>query len=208
VFTDDPNDQVGELITTRAALRQDFGEDRLLNVVATLAPGAEAADVLRRAKQRLETRFPAARVYDKAGLRKVFTEEAANFQRLIFALLSLAIVTSVLGVTNTISLSIYERTRELAILRAIGAPRAQIRSIVHQEGVVTSLVAGAVGAALGAGLGAVFVASVASYGFQFAFPLPVMALIVAATVLAGYLAAVLPARRGAEAPILEAVADA
>jgi putative ABC transport system permease protein len=112
------------------------------------------------------------------------------------------------GVANTISLSIHERTREIAILRAIGATRSQIRSIVHQEGVVTSLVGGGVGAALGVALGGVFVASVAENGFLFALALAVMALIVAATLLAGLLAAVLPALRAADAPILEAVTGA
>jgi putative ABC transport system permease protein len=208
VFIDDPNDQVGELITTRAALRRDFGEHRLLNVAATLAPGAAPDEARRHAKQLIETRFPAARVYDKAELRQVFADEAADFQRMILALLSLAIVISVLGVANTISLSIHERTREIAILRALGATRGQVRAIVHQEGMVTSLVGGSVGAALGAALGGVFVASVAGSGFVFAFPVPVIALIVAATLLAGFLAAALPGRRAAEAPMLEAVADA
>lgn len=208
VLADDPNAQLGSLIATRATLRRDFGRDPLLTVAARLAPGAAPADVARAARAAVGARFPVARVLEKTELRQRFIEESKDFRRLVFATLSLAILVSILGIANTISLSIHERTREIGMLRAIGASRRDIRSMIGQEGVVTGLVGGSVGAALGTALGAVLVAPLGADGFLFAFPTLQLAAMVGLTLLAGLAAAFLPARRAAGIGILDAAADA
>ena len=123
------------------------------------------------------------------------------------ALLGLSIVIALFGITNTLSLSVFERTRELSLLRAVGATRSQVRSVVRWESVLIAVL----GAIFGIGIGTVFgwmtVRALADQGFStFAFPTAQVVAAVVAAALAGTLAAVLPARRAARVDILRALA--
>ena len=114
---------------------------------------------------------------------------------LFYVLLALAIVISVIGIVNTLFLSIYERTRELGMLRAIGMSRRQVRSMIRYEAVITALI----GAVLGLILGIVFAALIAqplkAEGFVLSYPVPTLIGILVLAALLGVIAAVIPARR-------------
>ena len=126
---------------------------------------------------------------------------------LIYVLLALAIVIAVLGVSNTLSLAVHERTRELGLLRAVGATRRQVRSMVRWESVVVSLLGTGTGLLLGLGLGWALVSAVTWGSGDMAFAVPAsLAVIVAAGVVAGVLAALRPGRRAARLDVLGAVA--
>jgi putative ABC transport system permease protein len=132
----------------------------------------------------------------------------STFLGLVYVLLALAIVIAVLGIANTLSLSVYERTREIGLLRAVGETRAQIRSMVRLESVLVSVFGTAGGLAVGTFLGwALAQAAAKAQGLAlFALPGGQLAVIVILGAVAGAVAAIRPARRAARLPLLTAIA--
>ena len=102
----------------------------------------------------LSRRFPTAEVMNQQELKQNQEDQINPLLGLVYALLSLAIVVSLFGIANTLALSIYERTRELGMLRAIGMSRRQVRRMIRYESVITALI----GAVLGMILGLIFAA--------------------------------------------------
>jgi putative ABC transport system permease protein len=128
---------------------------------------------------------------------------------LVYALLALAVLIALLGIANTLTLAIHERTRELGLLRAVGQTRAQLRAMVRWESVLVAAFGTAGGLALGAFLGWVLVeASDGASDSAFAFAIPPVRLVVVALVglAAGALAGLRPARRAARLDVLRAIA--
>jgi putative ABC transport system permease protein len=125
---------------------------------------------------------------------------------LVTVLLLLAVVIALLGIVNTLALSVFERTRELGMLRAVGMTRGQVRSMVRWESVVISVIGATLGAALGIGLGLALTTSLADQGIdQVAVPGIQLALYVLAAAAAGVVAAIGPARRASKVDVLKAV---
>jgi putative ABC transport system permease protein len=124
---------------------------------------------------------------------------------MLYALLAVSVIISLFGIVNTLVLTVYERTREIGMLRAIGTTRRQMRRIVRYESVITSVIGGVLGTVLGVLFAYVVTSRVASQGITFSIPWAELVefLIVAAAV--GVVAAVLPARRASRISILEAI---
>jgi putative ABC transport system permease protein len=122
---------------------------------------------------------------------------------ILYVLLALSVVVSLFGIVNTLVLTVFERTRELGMLRAIGMTRRQVRRMIRHESVITALIGGALGILLGIVLGALLVARVDFI----AFSLPVGSLVVftLASVVVGIVAAIFPARRAARLDPLKAL---
>jgi putative ABC transport system permease protein len=122
---------------------------------------------------------------------------------ILYVLLMLSVIVSLFGIVNTLVLTVFERTREIGMLRAIGMTRRQVRSMIRHESVITALIGGVLGIALGIVLGALLAARVDFI----VFTLPVGSLIVfaVATIVVGLLAAIFPARRAAKLNVLEAL---
>ena len=127
---------------------------------------------------------------------------------IVYVLLALAIVIAVLGIANTLSLAVHERTREIGLLRAVGQTRRQLRTMIRLESVIVALFGAAGGVGLGAVLGlALAQAAGESDGLtRLAVPGPQLAVILALGAVAGLLAAIRPARRAARMPLLGAIA--
>ncbi|HJV29598.1 MAG TPA: FtsX-like permease family protein [Gaiellaceae bacterium] len=122
---------------------------------------------------------------------------------ILYVLLALSVVVSLFGIVNTLVLTVFERTREIGMLRAIGMTRRQVRRMIRHESVITALIGGVLGILLGVVLGALLVARIEFIDFT----LPVGSLIVftIATIAVGIIAAVWPARRAAKLNVLEAL---
>ena len=175
-------------------------------VYVGVADGVSAADS-RASIESAVSQWPNASIQDQAEFKESVTAEIGQILNLIYGLLALAVVISLIGIANTLALSIHERTRELGLLRAIGMHRRQLRSAVRWESLLIS--------SLGAGLGVVLAVSgawgiVEALGSQgvteFTVPVTRMVVITAMAGLAGVLAATGPARRAAKLDILEAIA--
>jgi putative ABC transport system permease protein len=121
-------------------------------------------------------------------------------------LLAFAVIVSLFGLVNALVLATFERTREIGMLRAVGMTRRQVRRMVRHESIITALMGAFTGMAIGLGLAALVVAQWGSTGLAFGLPVgPLIAFAVVA-VIAGVLAAILPARRAARMDVLTALA--
>ena len=149
---------------------------------------------------------PDATVMDPEEFQGAASAVIDQMLGLVTVLLLLAVVIALLGIVNTLALSVFERTRELGLLRAVGMTRNQVRAMVRWESVVISVIGGLIGAALGIGLGVALTRALADQGIdQIAVPGVQLGLYVVAAALAGIVAAVGPARRAAKVDVLRAV---
>ena len=124
---------------------------------------------------------------------------------ILYVLLALSVVVSLFGLVNTLVLTVFERTRELGMLRAVGMTRRQVRRMIRHESIVTALLGAALGIAIGVFLAALVTQALADEGFSFALPIGSLVVFVLAAILVGVLAAIMPARRAARLNILEAL---
>ena len=150
--------------------------------------------------------YPGVEVRDEDGLVEEANNQIQLLLNVIYGFLSISIFVALFGITNTLSLSVYERTREIGLMRAIGTYRKQIRRMIFIESSIISIF----GAALGTGLGIFFawslIQTLADEGFTvFAVSLPQTLLWIGIAIIAGVIAAILPAIRAARQNILEAI---
>ena len=128
-----------------------------------------------------------------------------DVMNLFYVLLALSVIVSLFGMVNTLVLAVFERTRELGMLRAVGMTRRQARRMIRQESVITALIGAALGLPLGVGLAALVTQSLSQYGVSFSLPVGTLAVFTVVAILAGMLAAIAPARRAARLNVLEAL---
>ena len=149
--------------------------------------------------------FPDARIQTAAQFKKTQESDINLTLNVLYGLLGLSVIVSLFGVVNTLILSVFERTRELGMLRAVGMTRRQVRRMIRHESIVTALIGGALGIAVGVFLAVLTTQALSDEGIVLAIPWLTIALFVFATIVAGVLAAVLPARRASRLNILEAL---
>ena len=143
----------------------------------------------------------------KAQTRQSFIDNQiaalSSILNILYVLLALSIVVSLFGIVNTLVLTVFERTREIGMLRAIGMTRRQIRRMIRHESVITALIGAAIGIVLGIVLAALLVYRVDF--ITFAFPTTQLIVFVIAAIVVGILAAIFPARRAAKLDPLQAI---
>ena len=125
---------------------------------------------------------------------------------ILYVLLALAVIVSLFGIVNTLVLATFERTQELGTLRAVGMTQRQVRRMVRHESIITALIGAVTGMAVGLGLSGIVTSVFGDEGFSFALPVGSLAAFTIVAVIAGVLAAVLPARRAAKTNVLVALA--
>ena len=171
----------------------------LVNVPGSVTPAAKA-DL----ESALET-FPDTRVFTRPEWIEKEDKEIQQFLLLLYVLLALSVIISLFGMVNTLALSVFERTRELGMLRAVGMTRRQVRRMVRHESVITALIGAALGLPLGIFLALLVTNALSQYDLQFAVPGGSLVAFVVVAIIAGLLAAILPARRAARLRVLEAL---
>ena len=149
--------------------------------------------------------FPAAVVETREEFKNTRTGDITQSLQILYALLGLSVIVSLFGVINTLVLSVFERTRELGMLRAIGMTRRQVRRMIRHESVVTALIGATLGIAVGMFLAVLTTVALSQYGIVFAVPYGTLVVFVGVAILAGMLAAILPARRASRLNVLEAL---
>lgn len=182
-------------------------QDNLVVVDADDRLDAAGRDVVQSDLEAVVADQPIVTVKDQAAFAAEQREPVDQFVLLIFALLGLALLIAVLGIVNTLALSVLERTREIGLLRAIGVTRVQLRWMVTLESVVISLLGAVLGVVLGVVFGIALMYALREEGLEvISVPVGQLALFLALSVLVGMLAAVLPARRAARLDVLGAIA--
>jgi len=149
--------------------------------------------------------FPDAKLQTQDEFVEARSAWLGQVMNLFYVLLALSVIVSLFGMVNTLVLAVFERTRELGMLRAVGMTRRQTRRLIRQEGVITALIGAALGMPLGIGLAALVTQSVSEYGISFSLPVVTLVAFAVVAVLAGILAAIAPARRAARLNVLEAL---
>lgn len=177
-------------------------------VFATLTPGTGHA-AAEQAIKHVATAYGNPTVQDRAAFVTSAARNVNLILGIIYVMLVLAVVIAVFGITNTLSLSVYERTRELGLLRAVGQTRRQLRSMVRLESLIVAIQGTISGIVLGVliGWGISRAAGTAEGITTFTLPPAQIAVILAAGIAAGFLAAIRPAQRAAQLPILTAIAS-
>jgi putative ABC transport system permease protein len=149
--------------------------------------------------------FPDTRIQTRQDWIDKEDREIQRFLLLLYVLLALSVIISLFGMVNTLVLSVFERTRELGMLRAVGMTRRQVRRMVRHESVITALIGAALGLPLGIFLALLVTRALSQYDLQFALPTVSLIVFVFVSIIAGLLAAVLPARRAARLNVLRAL---
>nr|MDP8943702.1 FtsX-like permease family protein [Actinomycetota bacterium] len=177
--------------------------------LAVKAVSADARPRLERRVERIVERdYPQLQVLSNDELKRDIEAQVNRQFGFFNALLAVAVLVSLFGVINTLSMNVLERTREIGVLRALGSSRWQVRRAIGQEGLLLSLVGALLGIVVGIVLGYVFVRGVASAvpSVEYTPPLTTIAAVAVAGVVLGLLAAVVPARRAARMDVIRALA--
>ncbi len=152
--------------------------------------------------------YPTGELLTKAEFKGSIANEINQVLNLVYVLLAMALVIALFGIANTLALSVYERTREFGLLRAVGMSRAQVRSTVRWESVLIALLGTTLGTAIGIGFGWALVQAMDGQGItHFVVPVRELGVIVALAAGAAVVAAALPARRAARLDVLQAISN-
>ena len=168
------------------------------------AAGADVEAVQADVERALE-KFPTAQVQSNQQQKDEAASGVNTILVIFYALLALSVVISLFGIVNTLVLSIFERTREIGMLRAVGTTRRQLRAMIRWEAVITSIIGGVLGVLLGILFGWAVCKGLESDGLVFVFPTVQIAIFLVLSIVAGVLAAILPARRAAKLDVLAAL---
>jgi putative ABC transport system permease protein len=195
----------GDYLLSAAGWATHTDQAVVSKILVKLRPGADAG-AAKTAIERATSQYGEPRVQDRAEYQSSATSGVNTFLGLIYVMLALAIVIALMGISNTLSLSIYERTRELGVLRAVGQTRAQTRAMVRWESVLVAVFGTIGGIGLGALLGWSMVKAAASTTLSaFSAPPAQLAIFVVVGAVAGTLAGIRPARRAAKLNVLDAI---
>jgi putative ABC transport system permease protein len=196
------------LTISRELARTAFGQREDGVDFISYAPGASGTQVHDAINAVLHASYPQTHAQTAAQYTHELSSKVNKFLLLVYVLLALSVLVSLFGIVNTLVLSIYERTHELGMMRAIGASRRQIRQMIRYESLITGLIGGVMGLVIGV-VGAVLVTTLALSGSGYVVSIPVGTLVILliASAFAGLLAAQLPARRAAKLDVLGALAS-
>jgi putative ABC transport system permease protein len=149
--------------------------------------------------------FPDAKVQTRDAWIDQQDEDFNQFLTMLYVLLALSVIVSIFGMVNTLVLSVFERTRELGMLRAVGMTRRQARRMVRHESVITALIGAALGLPLGIFLAALVTRALQQFDVRFSIPWGQLVLFGIIAVIVGIVAAIMPARRAAKLNVLRAL---
>lgn len=199
------NTQLGNYFMGTAAYEANVANQFDHEVFVKTAPGVSTDEAAAAMKQ-VTDEYPGVKVLSRTAYVAEQMKTVDQLLALVYALLGLAILIALLGIANTLTLSISERVREIGLLRAVGMTRAQLRSTIRWESVIIALQGTALGLLIGVFFGWALVGALHDQGItQFQVPVTSLAVVVLCAVVAGMLAALMPGRRAAKLDVLRAV---
>ncbi|MFI5041664.1 MAG: ABC transporter permease [Acidimicrobiales bacterium] len=199
------NQPAGNYLLGISAYEANFTTQYDAFVFVKKAPGATPAAALAAVKG-VAKDYPGAKVLDQTQFKAETAKPINQLLGLVYALLFLAVIIALLGIGNTLALSIFERTRELGLLRAVGMTRRQLRSTIRWESVIIALQGTFLGLLIGVFFGWALVSATSNQSTNvLSIPYTTLAVIVVLAAIAGVVAAILPARRASKLDVLRAV---
>jgi putative ABC transport system permease protein len=191
---------LGAVTISQEAFDAVFPRPRNLFTFVDLAGSGDAS-----ALGETVARFPDAKLHTESAFVTSRTAEFRKILALLYVLLAFSVVVSLFGMVNTLVLSVFERTRELGMLRAVGMTRTQARRMIRHESVITALIGASLGIPLGIFLSFLMTQALSQYDVSFSLPVLPIVVFTCVAIVAGVLAAILPARRASRLDVLEAL---
>jgi putative ABC transport system permease protein len=179
-------------------------KDELASV--TVLPGQSVKLVQSQIDTLLKSQYPQVTSHSQEQIKQRSEASVNQLLGLIYVLLAMSVLVSLFGIINTLVLSVYERTREIGMLRAIGTTRTQIRWIIRWESVITAVIGAVLGLLLGVVLAALVTQGLSGQGIEFVLPIGQLLIWVVFAMVFGIVAAAFPARRAARLDVLQAIA--
>jgi putative ABC transport system permease protein len=200
VYDPPANPMLADVVISQKAFDSAYSQPKNSYTFLDAKPGSAAA-IKAAAKGYGDATYHTGAAYPKDA-----TQDTQTVLAMLYVLLGFSVVVSLFGMVNTMVLSVFERTREIGMLRTIGMTRRQARRMIRHESIITALIGAALGIAAGLALAGGLVAWLGSYGLEFAVPAPSLLAVAIVAALAGVLAAALPARRASRIDVLSALA--
>jgi putative ABC transport system permease protein len=197
---------LGGIVADRALFAKSTAPHFDIQILATGKGGISNAD-LKKAVKTVTDLVPIAKTQTRAEFIDSQVQQVSGVLNFIYALLGMSVFIAVLGIVLTLMLSVYERRRELGLVRAIGMTRRQVRSSVRWESIVTAVIGATMGVVLGVSLGWIVVKALADQGLNtFAVSITSVLIFTLLAMVFAVAAAWFPSRRAAKADILQAIA--
>jgi putative ABC transport system permease protein len=201
-----PNALLGSYLVGDGTFLAHFSQP--LPVAVLLATGGSTGPATTHAVTQALAPVPGLKIQTRAQFEKSQEQQVNQLLGLVYALLALAILIALIGIVNTLMLSVFERTREIGLLRAVGMRRGQVRAMIRAESVIISLFGAVIGVVVGTVLGVVFSESLRQQGItDVVVPWASLVVFLVIAALLGLLAATWPARRAAKLDILGAISS-
>jgi putative ABC transport system permease protein len=192
-------------VASRESLLAAGAKDLDQQVLIKLAPGANP-DQVRADLDAALADYPIVRLQDQTEFKDQIRSQINQLLAIIYALLGLAVIIAILGIVNTLALSVAERTREIGLLRAVGATRPQIRQMIRRESLLIAVFGALLGVAVGVTFGVLLQRVLADAGItELGIPWALLVVVLVVAAIVGVIAAVWPARRAAKLDVLQAV---
>ncbi len=198
------NALLGGFTMTGAPFDRIVDQKRVSSVLIKTDKGASVPAVQKRVTTAIAG-FPEARARSQDQLKKEQGDQVNQILALFYALLAMSVIISAFGIVNTLTLSIFERTRELGLLRAVGMTRRDVRRMVRYESVITALFGALLGLVLGLFFAFVVIQAIGSEGLTFSLPIGQIVALMVFAIVVGVVAAIFPARRASRLDILRAI---
>jgi putative ABC transport system permease protein len=196
-----------DFVITLGAYKANYAQQFSLEVDIALAPGVTPA-AGRTAIEEALADYPVVKVMDHAEVLAAADEQVDRLLVPVTALLALSVLIALLGIANTLALSISERTRELGLLRALGMARTQLRSMIRSEAAIIACLGATLGVAVALFFGWALVGSMRQLGVtELVFPVGQLTGLAILATGAGMLAAILPGRKAASLEVLKAISS-
>lgn len=206
VFDNSKNAFAGDYIINLGAYNSNYTDPRDNVVGVDLKPGVSAADG-KKALNAALVDYSQVKIQDRATLKQDQEHMIDQLLGVIYVLLALAIVIALFGIVNTLALSVFERTRELGLLRAVGMTRREVRAMVRWESVIVAVIGAYLGVIIGSFFGWATVRALKDQGVTtFSYPVVTVVVFVILAAIAGIIAGIFPARRAARTDVLKAIA--